>query len=95
MERREKTVFGRSAGRITAVFKDLWLGENRNKAKKEQPVNKNDVAKFDAVLDAIHEKQNSYKAGMKADGKLEKVIEDRNKAAAGRTSNQIKRDRAD
>ncbi len=93
MRRKEKNVFERLAGRITAAFKNLWNGENRGSAKKEQQANKDDVAKFDAVLNGIHARQDEYVASMRTNGNLERA---RN-LNSGRSSNQKGRfkDRAD
>ena len=93
MERREKTVFERSAGRITAAFKSLWNGENRGKNKKEQPANKEDVEKFNAIIKGIKERQDSYAAGMRTNGNLGEA-QRRNRERAAKQQN-VSIDRAD
>ena len=93
MERREKTIFERSAARLTAVFKNLWNGENRGTTKKEQPANKEDVEKFNAIIKGIKERQDSYAAGMRTNGNLGEA-QRRNRERASKQQN-VSIDRAD
>ena len=93
-ERRE-SVLARSAKRIGNVINKLWNGENRinGKVQVEQVANKEDVAKFDAVIRGIHERQESYAAGMRTNGNLGEA-QRRNRERAAKQQN-VSIDRAD
>ena len=90
---RRKSVLTRSAERIGNVINKLWNGENRINGKAEQPANKEDVAKFDAVIRGIHERQASYAEGMRTNGNLGEA-QRRNRERAAKKQN-ISIDRAD
>jgi len=91
---RRKTKISKMMDRISKACKSLWIGEYAatGTSENELPVDKNEKAKFDAVIAGIHERTKSYQESMKADGKLDEV--NKNRRVETRSQN-VSKDRAD
>ena len=52
------------------VFKAMWVGECK---RKKEPVDEKAEARFNDVVNKIHEREDNYKAGLKADGSMSSI----------------------
>ena len=56
------------------VFKAMWVGEGK---RKKEPVDEKAEARFNDVVNKIHEREDNYKAGLKADGSMSSIRRER------------------
>lgn len=70
------------------VFKAMWVGEGK---RKKEPVDEKAEARFNDVVNKIHEREDNYKAGLKADGSIRRERTDRSQ----QKQQTLSQDRAD
>ena len=74
------------------VFKAMWLGESK---KKKEPVDEKAEARFNDVVKRIHEREDDYIAGLKADGNMGSIKRERADRSQEQKKQTLSQDRAD
>lgn len=73
------------------VFKAMWVGEGK---RKKEPVDEKAEARFNDVVNKIHEREDNYKAGLKADGSMSFIRRERSDRSQQK-QHTLSQDRAD
>ncbi len=73
------------------VFKAMWVGEGK---RKKEPVDEKAEARFNDVVNKIHEREDNYKAGLKADGSMSSIRRERSDRSQQK-QHTLSQDRAD
>ena len=73
------------------VFKAMWVGEGK---RKKEPVDEKAEARFNDVVNKIHECEDNYKAGLKADGSMSSIRRERSDRSQQK-QHTLSQDRAD
>lgn len=73
------------------VFKAMWVGEGK---RKKELVDEKAEARFNDVVNKIHEREDNYKAGLKADGSMSSIRRERSDRSQQK-QHTLSQDRAD